>query len=224
MPALVTLISVLFLSLIVVRIATVALTLSGMSREAARFQARSAWTGTGFTTEESEQIVRHPVRRQIVTLLMIARSVGMVTAATTLALSFVNVEQNAQGWLRIAILLAGLVALWLFARSSWIERGMSRLITWALKRSGALGANDTGAMLHLAGDYAVVEMKVKDGSWLATGSLAEIDLPDEGVLVLGVTRPNGDYVGAPRGDVCLKPGDNVLLYGRSEVLVQLQGR
>jgi len=87
MIAVSTLLVVLFISLIVVRVASVALTLSGMSREAARFQARSAWTGTGFTTEEAEAVLRHPVRRRIISLLMQLRGVGLVTAASTLMLS-----------------------------------------------------------------------------------------------------------------------------------------
>ncbi|HKK31544.1 MAG TPA: potassium transporter TrkA, partial [Alphaproteobacteria bacterium] len=63
MVALSSLIFVLFLSLIVVRVGAEALTLTGLSRQEAKFQARSAWTGTGFTTTESEDVVSHPVRR-----------------------------------------------------------------------------------------------------------------------------------------------------------------
>jgi Trk-type K+ transport system membrane component len=74
MIAIATLLAVLFLSLIVVRVAAEALVLTGISRESASFQARSAWTGTGFTTSESEQIVNHPVRRRIVSALMFARA------------------------------------------------------------------------------------------------------------------------------------------------------
>lgn len=48
---------VLLMSLIITRVATVALTLTGMSYSAARFQARSALTGAGFTTNESERVV-----------------------------------------------------------------------------------------------------------------------------------------------------------------------
>lgn len=51
---------VLTLSLVITRIATVALTMTGLSSEAAEFQARSAFTGTGFTTAEAEKIVNHP--------------------------------------------------------------------------------------------------------------------------------------------------------------------
>lgn len=41
-------------SILVTRIATLALTHTGLSREAASFQARSAFTGVGFTTSEAE--------------------------------------------------------------------------------------------------------------------------------------------------------------------------
>ncbi|MBD3334640.1 MAG: potassium transporter TrkA, partial [Candidatus Eisenbacteria bacterium] len=78
--------TVLGLSLVITRIATTALTLTGMSREAARFQARSAFTGTGFTTHEAEQVVGHPVRRRIIMLLMILRSAGLVSILISIIL------------------------------------------------------------------------------------------------------------------------------------------
>lgn len=68
--------TVLGLSLVVTRLATTALHLTGLSWEAANFQARSAFTGTGFTTAEAEKVTGHPVRRRIITWLMIARSAG----------------------------------------------------------------------------------------------------------------------------------------------------
>lgn len=66
MVAVASIFSVAVISLVITRIATLAFVLTGMSTEAARFQARSALTGTGFTTGESEAVVNHPVRRRIV--------------------------------------------------------------------------------------------------------------------------------------------------------------
>lgn len=60
--AIVLLLLVAILSLLITRFATVALTVTGMTRESARFQARSALTGAGFTTQESEAVVSHPGR------------------------------------------------------------------------------------------------------------------------------------------------------------------
>jgi len=77
MIAIVSLLCVLSLSLFVTRVATVALAHTGLSREAARFQARSAFTGVGFTTSESENVINHPVRRRVV------MSSASTSAATT---------------------------------------------------------------------------------------------------------------------------------------------
>ena len=64
MVAIATVVVVMLVSLLITRVATVALTLTGLSREAARCQARSALSGTGFTTPEA--VVAHLVRRRIV--------------------------------------------------------------------------------------------------------------------------------------------------------------
>ena len=77
MLAIASLLVVVLISLIVTRVATVALVSTGLSREMARFQARSAFTGTGFTTQEAESVVNHPVRRRIVMALMLAGNAGL---------------------------------------------------------------------------------------------------------------------------------------------------
>ena len=66
MVAVVSLLLVLGTSVILIRVAAVALESTGLSRDAARFQARSAFTGVGFTTAEAENVVVHPIRRRIV--------------------------------------------------------------------------------------------------------------------------------------------------------------
>lgn len=224
MVAIASLIFILFLSLIVVRVAAVALTLTGMARDVARFQARSAWTGTGFTTAESEQVVNHPVRREIISFLILLRNAGFVTAASALVLSFVSVEGNQQGGVRILVLICGVVALWFVARSKWIDAKMSRVIAWALKRFSSLDTRDYADLLHLAGDYAIKQLRVNERDWLANRTLQELALPDEGILVLGVTRPGGHYEGAPDGDTIVHGGDTLLIYGRSTTIDNLDKR
>ena len=59
MIAVISLLVTLALSALVTRIGAVALSLTGMSREVARFQSRSAYSGCGFTTREAEQAVSY---------------------------------------------------------------------------------------------------------------------------------------------------------------------
>jgi hypothetical protein len=209
-------------------VATEALTLTGLSHQLARFQARSAFTGAGFTTTESERVVQHPVRRRIIMLLMLLGNAGFITAVSSLILSFVSTDA-ATGlvgtvWFRVTLLVIGLTALWLLAHSGWIDRRLSKMIAWALQRWTNLEVRDYAALLHLSGDYAVAEMVVEPGDWMANRTLMEMQLTDEGVLVLGVTKPDGGYLGAPRGHYRLAPDDKVVLYGPRRVLADLDQR
>jgi hypothetical protein len=60
MAAIVSVIAVVLISMLINRFATIALSLTGMSREEARFQARAAMSGVGLTTRRPDDIVAHP--------------------------------------------------------------------------------------------------------------------------------------------------------------------
>ncbi|MBD3162867.1 MAG: potassium transporter TrkA [Candidatus Latescibacteria bacterium] len=216
--------AVLALSLVITRLATVALVLTGLSEEAARFQARSAFTGTGFTTSEAETVVDHPVRRRIIMVLMVLRSAGIVTVLVSLILSF-GVESEGEGRLvRLAWLAAGAGSLILLSRTGWIDRGMRRFIEKALRRWTDLDTRDYVDLLNLSGDYRVMEVGIEEGDWIAERKLHECDLPDEGVTVLGIYRSDGAYVGAPTEEAVAHVGDTLLLYGRARTLRELDRR
>ncbi|NNE01432.1 MAG: TrkA C-terminal domain-containing protein [Pirellulaceae bacterium] len=213
MIAVISLLVTLSLSLLVTRIGSVALTLSGMSREVARFQARSAYSGCGYTTREAEQALAHPVRRQIIMSLMLMGHLGVATVAGTIVVSVMVTSQD-QNWSQIiAILCGGLVMLMFVAQSKWIEDQMNVVIQWALKRWTRLDTRDYVSLLQLTTDYAVTELNVSPNDWLASKTLIDLRLPAEGVLVLGIKRRDGVYVGAPRADTEIRAFDSVVLYG-----------
>ena len=56
---------IICLSVLIMRVASIILVYAGLSREASLFQARSAFSGTGVTTSESEWVVNHPGRRKV---------------------------------------------------------------------------------------------------------------------------------------------------------------
>jgi hypothetical protein len=218
------LLTVLALSLFITRLASVALSMTGLSEQAAMFQARSAFTGTGFTTSESEQIVNHPVRRRIVMILMVLRSAGLVTIVISVLLSFVGTGPEADRFIRLLWLIGGSVAVLLISHIPLVKRAMERLIGWALSRWTDLNVRDYARLLKLSGDYNVTEIQVQQDDWVEGKQLRDCDLADEGVTVLGIQRPSGDYVGAPRGSTNVQAGDTLILYGRAETLSNLAER
>lgn len=223
MVAIVSLLLVITLSILVTRIASIALALTGLSRESARFQARSAFTGVGFTTEEAESVVNHPVRRKVILLLMLLGSAGIVTAVTSLLLSFV--QPAASGTLpRLVVLGGGIIVLWLGAQSRFVDRQLSRIVTLALRKYTKLEVKDYARLMDLGRDYGISECRVAADDWWTDRQLRDLVLTDEGVLVLGIRRGSGSYLGAPSGDVYVRAEDTLVLYGRSEKLRNLSAR
>ena len=218
---------VVLISIIIVRIGTVALEMTGLSRDVAAFQAQSAFSGTGFTTSESEYVVSHPVRRKIIRILIFLGSAGITSAIATLVLTFIgkSAEEAKQNFI---LLLGGLLALYLFVRSKWIDRMMRKIIRRLLNKFfPSLKIYDYNQLLGISKGYSIAQIKVKKNSWLANKTLRELQLDKEGVLVLGIYRKVGErevYLGVPSGNTKILPGDLVVLYGPEEVILNLSKR
>ena len=224
MAALISVFLAITLSLLITRIATEALTLTGLSRTSARFQARSAFTGTGFATSESEAIVKHPLRRRIIMWLMFLGNAGFITVISSLVLTFVSTSSPQDGLSRFVYLLMGIFVLWLLATNRAFNRILTRLVRKALRRWTDLDLRDYARLLHLKGEYKVSEIEVDEDSWLANKKLKELRLADEGIAVLGIERRDRIYIGAPYGDTCVYPEDTLIVYGRKTALVELDVR
>ena len=219
-----TVLVMVLLAVIVTRIATVALRATGLSHEAAQFQARSAFTGVGFTTNESEDIVNHPVRRRIVLMLMLLSSAGVVTALASLMVSFGNTTGYRQVLARVGALVIGLTLVCILAASDRVERRVSRLIERALSRWTTLDTRDYVQLLRVSGDYSIAEIEVGLDEWLAGRAVHDVLLSQEGIVVLGIYRADGSYLGAPPVGASIEAGDVVVVYGRSPVLEELHDR
>ena len=221
MAAILSVIAVVLISMLINRFATIALSLTGMSREEARFQARAAMSGVGLTTRSPDDIVAHPVRRRIVFGLMIVGSAGIVTAVASLVLSFRGGTTDTRA-MRAGVLIGALFIVWLLSRTSPVDRALSRGIAWVLRRQG-FATRDYGTVLDLSGDYAVAELHVRDADWVANRSLRKLRLRDEGVIVMGIQRA-GTYLGAPGPDTVIEPDDTLVIYGREARIAELDWR
>ncbi len=216
----------LSISLIVTRIAALALMLTGLSREAARFQARSAFSGVGFTTKEAETIVNHPVRRRIVMVLMLLGNIGIATVIATVMIS-VSDASNSTGQDRavlLAVLTTGIILLFGLFSSRWVERRMNKVIAWTLQRVTDLEVRDYQSLLQLADGYSVSEMLIERNHWLEGGVLRELRLADEGILILGIFRTGEGFRGIPSATDAIQAGDTLIIYGRMENIRKLDRR
>jgi hypothetical protein len=200
------------------------LQLTGVSSDTARFQSRSAFTGVGYTTREAEMIVNHPVRRKIIASLMLIGNIGFVTFVSSLVISFLSAPDQEALIFNIAILLGGLVVIYLITRMKIFDRLLSRLIGVFLKRWTKIHSRDYESLLNLSGDFEVISIPIKPDSWLADRTLENLKLADEGILVLGIRREDGYFQGSPRGETEIYIYDQIIAYGREKSLKRLGER
>ena len=196
------------------------MTFTGVSREMARFQARSAFCTVGFTTSESESMVNHPVRRRIIMLLMLAGNIGFVSIIVTGVSSFGG-DSTIPSFSKLLMLVGVLGTLWVIGSSKWIDDKMFRLISWTLKRVSNLEAHDYHALLHLQEGYYVTTLQVEETDWLVGRSLGQLRLSDVGVTILGIKRADGAFLGAPVGGAYIRKGDTLIVYGVRESIERL---
>ena len=194
-----------------------------MSPDAARFQARSALTGAGFTTTESEQVVSHPLRRKIVGILMLLGNIGLVAASGTLIVSLVGIEGKADSS-KLFVLFGGLIVLYFIATSKLIDRLMCGIISHALRKFTELETRDFSTLLHLQGDYQIAEIKVRPEDTMSGKTLAQTQLKNKGVLVLGVIDTDDQYIGAPGATHEIRAGQTLVIYGLPKAVHELDCR
>lgn len=222
MYALISLIIVVSLSLLIVRVGTVALTMTGVSKDIASFQSLSAFSGAGFTTEEAEEITAYPARRRVVMALIRLGSVGLVTTVATLILTFTDPTARLE---RLLILLGAAGVLIALSRSQAFHDLLTPVIKRALSRTATFELRDYVGLLNLHRDFCVADLTVQEDSWLANERLGDLELrSEEGINILGIRREDGTYIGAPAGEHEITPGDTLIAYGQRERLEELVER
>ncbi|MEM7549800.1 MAG: TrkA C-terminal domain-containing protein [Bacteroidota bacterium] len=225
MISLISFLIIIVISILITRIAAVALMQTGLSKHSAHFQARSAFTGVGFTTTESESIVSHPVRRKIALILMLLGNAGLVSAMSSLVITFTSDDSNKlDNWLSISIIFASLFGLYLLSRSKLVNRILERIIKWSLKKYAGLEVIDYHMLLDLNGGFEITELTVEEEDWITGKTLKETSLRDEGIIVLDIRRGKESSLGIPEADDMIDVGDILTLYGRKEVLKELDHR
>lgn len=213
---------VITLALGAVRMGTLALQRTGLSRESASFQAQSAFMGVGFTTSESETVVNHPVRRRILRMLMWGGYSGITVTVSTVVSGVGSSDGHLLRFLGLMLVTAGvLLSVW---QITSVRELADRLLTVVVARIPHLEVIDFEELLEFDKGYTVAQLHVDRNRWMTGRTLRDLRLADEGVLVLSVTRASGATIGTPEADTTLEVGDRILTYGHQEGLERLRSR
>ena len=193
--------------------------MTGLEKKKARFQALSAFSGTGFTTKEAELVINHPVRRKIVTWLMIMGNAGVVTVIVTATSSF-STSRGYQLPINVLVLVVGIFLIYKIATYKKFTRKWESFIEKKLIKSPTFEEAATEDLLHFLEGYGLVKKIISDKSVLIGSSLSKCRLSEKGLLVLGIERGK-NWIPTPKASEKLLQGDNLVVYGPLDVLKDL---
>ena len=200
----------IFLALLV-EILSIALKVTGLDIEKARFQVISIITHTGFTTRESELITQHPTRRKIVQVLML---VSYVTTATFISI-IISALRNHQDFIFFAVVagIALIITIILFRNKSIISRVEAVIEKQLIKQmKNHIKTRTVEEVLKLNDEYGVAEFIIDDNIPLLGLTLKNSGLKQNYIQVLNIDR-GSHMVHFPKNDFIFRLGDKVVVYG-----------
>ncbi|HHI88284.1 MAG: hypothetical protein B1H05_04075 [Candidatus Cloacimonas sp. 4484_140] len=219
---------VIIISFTVVRIGAVAFELTGLEWSIAKFQALSCFTGTGFTTKESELIVKSHQRRKIAKILMIFGHAGLVTLIAT----FVNsmrpsqlVHKVFQPIIHLDKLptLSVLINIVIIALFCWIifslfshtkfSQKLTKVIQNFFLKKNIITRTYVQDLVTSAGGFGIVNIEVTDRSELYHLDMASIIKKYPVMKVIAIERGR-NIITNLTNETRILLGDNIISYGK----------
>ncbi len=225
MLSLILFVLVIFVSFVVVRIGAIAFHLTGLDWSLSKFQALSCFSGTGFTTKESELIVGHIQRRKIASILMVLGNAGLVTLIATtvnslrprqLELPFLSrLPEGLIPWISLVIIILVVYGLFRFVNSNAAHR-----MTNALQRK-LIARQKSGQMVSFeeltitTGGYGVLRIPVGPDSKILHKTLIDSGLKGQNILVLAIIRDSETIANPPVSAEILED-DELICFGQMD--------
>jgi K+/H+ antiporter YhaU regulatory subunit KhtT len=206
----------IYISYLIVRVGAIALEMTGMDRAKARFQALSAFTGTGFTTREAEAVINHPRRRKIVTYLMILGNAGIVTVIATFVVSL-RPSGVFRPSLNLVIVAASLFVLYRITIQREFARKLTSKIRQALRKTLHFEKVHIEEILQQSEGYGVASVLIEKEATIAGLSLGQSGLRERDLMVLSIERDE-EVIPVPKAQSKIHVGDRLICYGKLENL------
>jgi len=222
----------LIVSFIVVRIGAIAFQLTGLEWSLAKFQALSCFSGTGFTTKESELITSDKQRRKIATILIILGNAGFVIMIASLAGSLMpnketiiakfsesflpfNVPAYLVVWINLAIIIAVVYGIYrIFTHEKFVRKMTTSLRKKIIKKE-LFQKVSFEELLLATGGYGISRITVSSGSPILNKTLAKSQLREHDIMVLATVR-KGETIPNPQANTKILLNDELICFGKLE--------
>lgn len=222
--ALVMFVLLIIFYIIVSHIITILFRLTGMTEEKARFQVISLLTNSGYTTQESETVVKTKMRRRLALATMLFGYAFTVTILSAMVNVFMSIKTPDLESLFTAVpILLSILLIFIFVRKSsffhtrfdsWVER-VGNQIMFGKKANEILLVEEYGKTVVAHVYLHTVPDILKDVT-LAQSRI----MPDHHVMVMMVKPPEGEAKQA-NAKTILKENDTIMVMGDRKVIREI---
>ncbi|QGQ94773.1 hypothetical protein EHS13_07710 [Paenibacillus psychroresistens] len=193
---------------LVLEIAVVLLVSTGLEVEVARFQVVSMLTATGFTTDESELIARHPIRRKISIFLILF---GVFSLAVLISFISAILIKDFR-LLQLVGIAAFFAIVLLVVKNKAVQNRLAQRFKKHLKSEYELHEMPIQEILYMDDQDWIVNIQICKDSTFIHSKIAKLILPDEDIQVLYVHRGQAK-IRNELSDILIQEGDILLVYG-----------
>jgi len=222
MGAALTLLVLLAGSIFIVRVASVALRITGLPEPIARFQSLSALSGAGFTTTESESIVNYPIRRKIIATLMLLGNLGLISVLSTFVVAFSKVDGT---WsaitFQILSILGAIIFIVIIVTNKTVDRILCNIIQAILLRSSFFDEQPFLVLMEIEAERIIAEHSYRGSTTIL---LADILPPTTCLKLLFIRERDDQTIDISNGKIVIKPDDLLIFLGTHEEHHQLASK
>ncbi len=225
---------VLLVSFVVVRIGAIAFQLTGLEWSLAKFQALSCFSGTGFTTKESELIVSNLQRRKIASVLIVLGNAGFVTLIATAAnslrpavdkgkisLPFLKdfIPSEILPWVNLIVILILFWLLYKLFTGGGSAQGLTNFLRKFILKKDIIKAVTFEELLITTGGYGVSRIVVRPDSPILHKTIIESKLRSQDITVLAIVRGH-ETIPNPSAERKFMLDDELICFGKLENIQQ----
>ncbi|MFC1668330.1 cation:proton antiporter regulatory subunit [Chlamydiota bacterium] len=225
----------LIISFLAVRVGAIAFQLTGLEWSLSKFQALSCFSGTGFTTKESELITGNPQRRKIASLLMVLGNVGLVTLIATFANSLrpivliptfkipflpVNFPSFLIPWIRLCIISVSVYVIYRIFTHSKFTKKITFFLRDKIVKKEIMKPVSFEELLVTTGGYGVSNIEIIEQSPIIDKKIVDADLRGKDITILAIER-KGEVIPNPRSQEQILLGDRIICFGKLSEIKQV---
>lgn len=201
----------LVIVLLVIETAVVLFNLTGLEKEVSRYQAISMLTGTGFTTDESQLIIDHPVRRKISAFLILFGAFSLAVMISALS----NILADDLRLTELGVITFILVIILLIGRIPGLRKKLQKAFHYEMHKNLDISELTIKDGLYLEEDDVVTEIDIEEKSELKDKKVQELFEQEEDITLLFIKRGKINIRNTMHKE-SVQAGDCLIVYGNKE--------